>query len=858
MISLSRPGVLNRILFAIATLLIVVLVASYGYRLFNAVTSLRSAPHDNVQWTLAQLEVDLLMLTNATLTADEKNGALDQVRERFDILYSRINTLSQGRVFAELRNNEQVRLDIDALDTFLQRYVGLVDGADDPLAAALPEISSALAGLRQTARKLSLTGVSLYAQSSDEHRAKFEQLLLTASLIALALILLLVFTLAILYRLFRVSKSRAEEIQHSSTRQLSTINASLDAIVVINDAGTIIEMNKAAETVFGFARKTAVGADMASLLVPEHYLEAHHIGMSRFRDTGEKRVVDQGRVELSAMRADGTEFPVELSIGSALDKSGSIFIAYIRDISQRIEGQNALTKARDEALAADRAKSDFIAVMSHEMRTPLNGLLGVLDLLKQTDLVERQRQYLNVATSSGEILLRHVNDVLDIARIEVGKISLDSHILDFGALVAGVADVNRPAAKAHGVRIIAKVKTPAHPLAGDNHRLRQILLNLVGNAVKFTPQGKVTIGLDVLQEFPDSATIEMHVSDTGIGISHDDQSRIFDDFVTVDASYNRRVTGTGLGLAVCKRLVEAMDGEIFLESTPGQGSRFSVRLTLPHATGTKNIQDGPATGANDTLASVKKLNILIVEDNETNRFVINEMLRSAGHRTSEAIDGHEGVAMAQESHFDLILMDISMPGMDGMQATKAIRSGNGPCRNTAIIGLTAHVLPEEQLQFAKTGMQHCLTKPIRMATLNALLMQLDDNDPSTLSTGVVKNHLEDPIDLDVLDELITTLSPDVLRATLIRALKEIDEGIINVKILARQRAFDALKLAVHKIAGTAAILGATHLNQQLADIENACKTGRMDDALAAIEGIAESADKVTKTLEEYIATIDED
>lgn len=842
MIGTLRTMLIRRILVTIGIGLVIILLSSFGLRLFEAVSSLRSAPHDNVQWTLAQLEVELLTLMNSTLSNNQKTVELDELRKRFDVFYSRATTLTRGKVFAELRTTPKAAPAVRELTNFLTRTTPLIDGPDQQLTLALPTLRNELEALRPAVRELSITGVFVFAKLADARRIAFEKLLLSASLVAVGLIVLLAITLAFLYRQFRISKERSKAVYRSSQRQIATINASLDAIVVINEQGEIIDINEAATEVFGYSRDQALGADMADLMVPQQYMDAHLKGMKRHRQNGEKKVVGKGRVELSALRADRTEFPIELSIGEAADKSGTIFIAYIRDISSRIVVENELTEARDKALQGERAKGEFIAVMSHEMRTPLNGLLGVLDLLRQTELNGRQRQYLDIANSSGQILLQHVNDVLDLSRMETGKVRLASDPLDLGTIVSGVVDLNRPVAQANGVRLVSTIMAPQAVLAGDTHRIRQVLMNLVGNAVKFTQEGQITITVDILKEDDFGAEIDMRVKDTGIGIAADDQARIFGDFVTIDPTYNRKVSGSGLGLAICQRIVRAMGGEISLESTPGLGSCFSFRFKLPHW-GTGVYEDSsPKRLKPDSTAVIESLDILLVEDNEINRFVAREMLQRAGHGVTEATNGLEGVDRAQARTFDLILMDISMPGMDGIEATKTIRSGGGPCRDTTIIGLTAHALPEEQKRFKQAGMQYCLTKPIRIETLQDILIKV--NARSATDTSVEARDDEDEVMLDgnLLRELASSLKPGMFEKVVTNACLEFEKGLPDLSAAWERGELQALALLAHKLAGSAAIVGATGFHVKLAAIEIACTSDapRLEADLRSLDNLSQA------------------
>ncbi|MEQ9124074.1 MAG: PAS domain S-box protein, partial [Alphaproteobacteria bacterium] len=430
---------------------VVVVSVALSWRLYDYVLDLRTAPRDNVQWTLAQLEVDLLNLTTAVLTTDE-TGDLAPLRRRYDIFYSRVGLIARGQVFAAVRGEPRIAEQLQSVERFLAETTPLVDGPDWLLRAELPALAVRLADQRQVAREMSIGAVRIFADHSDVRRQRFEELLVLTAAVVLALIVLLVLALVFLAREHRTSVDRGVAAARSRERLAAAIDVALEAIVVVDDRGRIIEFNPSAEAVFGYARREAIGMQMGRLLVPDGPRGADRDGWRDILD-GRGRAVGQGRLETFGRREDGAAFPAELSIGAASDESGPIFIAYVRDISERLAAERAIVDARDRALAADRAKSDFIAVISHEMRTPLNGLLGVLDLMAETELSPRQSRYLGMAVTSSEILLRHVNDVLDIARIESGKLTLDLAPLDIRALVADVVEVTRPAAAARGARI---------------------------------------------------------------------------------------------------------------------------------------------------------------------------------------------------------------------------------------------------------------------------------------------------------------------------------------------------------------------------------------------------------------------
>ena len=825
-------------------LLLAALVLLTGLRLHGEVSKLRAAPRDNVQWAVAQLEVDLLHLHLAIEYAMEGEGTLDEVRRRFDLLYSRVRTVTNGAFFRQLRTDERVEPHIVELEQFLADVVPLVDGPDDRLSTALGDIDDRLGDLNSTARALALEAVRYFAEVSDRERERFVDVLMTALITGLALIVLLAASLLYIDAQRRISARRAAENERSRRRLRATTNAALDAIVVANSEGRIIDWNAGAARVFGYSQEEARDGDMAQLIIPQRYREAHRAGMKRYLDTGEKRVVDAGRVELSAIRSDGTEFPVELAIASDETEDGPIFISYLRDISHRVAAQAALTEARDAALAADRAKSEFLAVMSHEMRTPLNGVLGMLDLLESTALDERQRNFVETATVSGEVLLRHINDVLDITRIEAGKMSLARERIEVADIIEQVLEIGRPLAEAKGNRVETTVEEGLGVFLGDPHRIRQVLLNLVGNAAKFTENGRIVVDAHAVGDVDDTAEIEISVSDTGCGVAPEDRKRIFDDFVTLDASYERSHSGTGLGLAISRRIITSMGGEIGVRDGPEDGSCFWIRVPLQRTTADPE-QPAPAP---QIAEATEPKHVLVVEDNEINRMLVTEMLGNAGHIVEEARNGREGVEAAMRAHFDIILMDISMPEMDGIEATRRIRSSNGPCRDVPILGLTAHAGAEERERFAASGMQFCLAKPIRR---NALLQQI------IAQTGAepAAPDMPKPREIELIDDLVFSdleemLPPERLRAMVSEARSTMNGTLSDLR--AHGPGIDASEMAkqIHKLAGTAAVLGAERLHSQLNEIETTAKLGRAEEARAMLADVDELVEETFSVLEE--------
>ncbi|WP_197171611.1 PAS domain-containing sensor histidine kinase [Novipirellula aureliae] len=415
---------------------------------------------------------------------------------------------------------------------------------------------------------------------------------------------------------------------------------------------------------------------------------------------------------------DGSETWVATSKLPLRDEGGKTVGTFgiSRDISELKAAAEALERAKQVAEAASRAKSEFVANLSHEIRTPMNAIIGMAELLANSGLDEQRTEQARTILESGECLLRLLNDILDFSRIESGRVELDPVPGDLSNCVQGAIRLMKVQANEKSIKLEARVNlaTPDFVVA-DFVRLRQILVNLIGNAIKFTAQGGVTLSVDHVSRINQMVTLQFAVSDTGIGIPNDKLDVIFEEFEQADKSTTRRFGGTGLGLAITSRLVKLMGGQIKVKSQTGLGSTFSFSLTFPVADETETSEFGdPNKASSSSQTSSEPLRILLAEDGETNQMVATILLEGLGHQVKIAHNGCEAVQLSDTESFDLILMDLEMPEMDGIQATRQIRNREyGTNRHMPIIAMTAHAMESDEQRCLEAGMDAYIAKPIR-------------------------------------------------------------------------------------------------------------------------------------------------
>ncbi|NQV23349.1 MAG: response regulator [Rhodopirellula sp.] len=501
-------------------------------------------------------------------------------------------------------------------------------------------------------------------------------------------------------------------LRQSERLNRQIVDTALDAFVGMDADGTIIDWNPQAEVIFGWKSEEALGKTLSDTIIPEQFRDAHVAGLKHFLKTGDGRVI-QRRLELVALHRSGREFPVEVTISPIRDAESCLFSAFVHDITKRKQAEKELRESKEAAEAANRAKSDFLANMSHEIRTPMNAVIGMTELVLDTELTRSQHEYLEMVRDSADSLLKLINDILDFSKIEAGKLELESSVFSIRDTLGDT--LRSLSVRAHREELeLACHIDPSVPdaLIGDPSRLRQVVVNLVGNAIKFTPLGEVIVHVDVDQQDDHSVLLHFAVADTGIGIASDKLKSVFLAFEQADTSTTRQYGGTGLGLTICSRLTWLMQGTIWAESELGKGSTI-------HFTARLGISETPPKAPSKRL--VQGSRVLIVDDNATNRLILDEMLSNWGIETSSVESVDEAIASLRRAReagkgYDLVLSDVHMPDKDGFALAAEIRNDE-KLAGAVIMMLTSGDRPEDVQQCREFGVSAYIRKPVKQSEL---------------------------------------------------------------------------------------------------------------------------------------------
>jgi PAS domain S-box-containing protein len=530
-------------------------------------------------------------------------------------------------------------------------------------------------------------------------------------------------------------RKRSEESLRKSEQRLRTLVDSLDDVVIeMDEHGTFLDVWARSDDLLPLPKAEMIGQNIAILgnAITGNYLDklgaAFETGRPQELEYSFKRSKDPDgflrwvKVRFHSIRS-----------GDAASKTACLVIS---EITARKQAQEDLRKAKEAAESANVAKSEFLANMSHEIRTPMNGILGILELMLDTSLNTEQRELLDTAKLSADSLLRLLSDILDISKVEARELDLNPEEFRVREMVDSACLMLMSHAREKGLKLIYQVEDAVPDvLVGDKLRLRQVLLNLVGNAVKFTGHGEVEVDV-ALESRANNGSVKLHfvVRDTGIGIAPEKQNLVFVAFAQADGSITRRFGGTGLGLTISSRLVEMMGGRMWVESLPGEGSRFhfTAILSMP-STKTSQIRRAtlttPPKGTHDN--DLRKLRILLAEDNPVNQKVAVRILQKLGHRVEVASSGREALSALERGSFDMVLMDVQMPDMSGLEATAAIRYKEKESgEHLPIIALTAGAMHGDREKCIAAGMDDYIAKPFSSEVLKSILEAHETNGGS--------------------------------------------------------------------------------------------------------------------------------
>ncbi|CAK0756959.1 two-component system, sensor histidine kinase [uncultured Gammaproteobacteria bacterium] len=597
-------------------------------------------------------------------------------------------------------------------------------------------------------------------------------------------------------------------------RLSAILNTVVDGIITIDRNGIIETFNPAAAIIFGYSAHEVIGQNI-KVLMPNPYQDEHDGYLRRFLKTGEARVIGIGR-EVVGRRKDGTTFPMELAVNEMGVQGQRMFTGIVRDISER-------KRIEAELQRASQAKNDFLAVMSHELRTPMTGILGMADLLLGSPMPADQRNFVAKLKQSAEILLVLLNDILDFSKIEAGQLTLER--IDFSPrqVATEVIDLFQGKASERGNLLCLETGPLPAAVKGDPTRVRQVLLNLVGNAAKFTEAGSVDVNVTQIEPTENGVPrLSFKVTDTGVGMTELQLAGLFQPFSQADASTTRRFGGTGLGLVICRRLIEAMGGEISVRSTPGRGT--TITFVIPAETGDPAAlilaaEQAPALPeAVEGATEARGLHLLLAEDNDTNRMLIATALQRLGHQVVTVDNGQRAVEAVQGGNFDLVLMDMQMPVMDGPTATRAIRSLPSPQGTIPIVALTADLHAEARCRTAQIGFDDFLTKPVNWRQLSEVIRHhTAGRGPATMPAPIIVTEpvpVPDPmadlpdLDPEMLAITLEDLDPRDIRLILNSFIQRIEDPLVAAEQAVAAGDPTAIRRACHSLRGMASQFGA--------------------------------------------------
>ncbi len=575
----------------------------------------------------------------------------------------------------------------------------------------------------------------------------------------------------------------------------SSLNAicdtALDAVVAVNNHGHIVGFNAEAEKLFGYARADVLGRPMAGLIVPERHRTAHNAGMVRFLETGQPKLIGS-KVEIEALHRDGHEVPVELGLSILQIGGDTLILSFLRDLSDRKLREEEIEKSRDRAEKANAAKSFVVSMVAHDMRNALGGVIGNLALLDKKRFTPEEREIIDSIDDGARTLKRLLSDTLDLARLEAGEIEISPAPLMIQNFVGELVHEWEDRLSKTQVSLSVDIADDApRRILIDEHRLRQVIANLISNATKYAPGAALSLKI----ERNGLVGLRIIVADDGPGFSESALATAFDPFLR---PIGQATDGSGLGLAIVKTITEAMGGRIDLKSASGAGSR----ITIEFDTG-RLAELSPETSNQPRFDA---LAVLLVEDNATNRLVATKMLEMIGCDVSVCEDGLAGAETAEKVGFDAIFMDIDLPKLNGKDAIRRIRAGNGPNATAPIIAFTAFAIRAQREEILASGADTILTKPVSSPEdFGAVLVEvLKENRQSMPESPEDKDNI---VDADRLTMLRDTLGKEDFEILSVEFRKDL-ENVLG-QVIDDHRTDESIRKATHIGMSLTGTLGAT-------------------------------------------------
>ncbi len=812
-------------------LLLALLVVAFFILLVGArsiktqIDLLAFASSDNLGWNLSQLDVDYRGMTiemlepitpsspaGVEVTAEE----FENIQRGFDIFYSRVKVV--GATFTRVGVTDVIQEDFEKIVIARNEMADLIDAMDGATTAQIKELCDLAKALGKQVRSLSTKGIQRLSQIQSGAREAQHSAFLRFHGTSFVILGFVLISCLLALLLWRDLEKRSAQVARVATNVTNAVNAANSAVIFTDRSGRITQCNEAAAHYFGGDREDLVEIDFIHALLDQSSLSSFLLHRDRPKSE---------TIQLMARRSDNQAFPVEMSgVWQKDAEDEDIYIIYLTDISERLEAETKLKASRDEAKEASEAKSRFLATMSHEMRTPLHGVIASLDMIDTKHLIDADRELFKTACECSHRALEQVNSILDHTRlIQTEEKPLP---VTLSRVVKDIQHALIPLAAANNNTLSAEflgdgVDASYHTLPDAFSR---VMYNLIGNAIKFTQDGTIKVEMIATRgKTANTRQLNFIVRDDGIGIQEKDQARIFESFEKAKFNEDDSTKGTGLGLSIVKHSLAQMNSKIALQSTFGKGSSFRFTLELEMVPGTApnevaTTKAPPAPIAQDATIHNAAASVLIVDDNPINRTVLREMVSRLGYTPVCVTLGHEAVTTARDTYYSLILMDVNMPGMDGHEATREIRSGQGRSANTTILGVTA-LISQDHNQKSESGMNAMLAKPLTAGRL----------------TAAIKEHVDVKTHQSADHEDITDLMDPVTAQEL--KLQSLTDARTALQILSDPTSTWTARLdAAHYAVGSTGIVGFIKLSQMLSEAEAAAKQqdqSALDNSIATLQ-----------------------